>query len=167
MHRCKQIDGFSFPHTCKSFYGIGHQYFSCGLVLIVSVGETVVLDIYIFIRSQILTFPFSVVKAEIVGPGAATTNTYVTLKLQSVKSTTVPVKGRKPTWNQDFLLWVNKILFPSNSETLLLANCFSEVSDLDTGLLLEVWEKGMLWDKAIGYYWCPLNTIPFSKQVIK
>ena len=23
----------------------------------------------------------------------------------------------------------------------------------------------MLWDKAIGYYWCPLNTIPFSKQV--
>ena len=110
---------------------------------------------------------FSVVKAEIVGPGAATTNTYVTLKLQSVKSTTVPVKGRKPTWNQDFLLWVNKILFPSNSETLLLANCFSEVSDLDTGLLLEVWEKGMLWDKAIGYYWCPLNTIPFSKQVIK
>jgi len=42
----------------------------------------------------------------------------------------------------------------------------SEVSDLDTGLLLEVWEKGMLWDKAIGYYWCPLNTIPFT-QVTK
>ena len=42
---------------------------------------------------------------------------------------------------------------------------FSEVTDLDTGLLLEVWEKGMLWDRAIGYYWCPLNTIPFSKQV--
>ena len=41
----------------------------------------------------------------------------------------------------------------------------SEVSDLDTGLLLEVWDKGMLWDKAIGYYWCPLNTIPFTKQV--
>ena len=39
------------------------------------------------------------------------------------------------------------------------------MTDLDTGLLLEVWEKGMLWDKAIGYYWCPLNTIPFSKQV--
>ena len=44
-------------------------------------------------------------------------------------------------------------------------NDYSEVTDLDTGLLLEVWEKGMLWDKAIGYYWCPLNTIPFSKQV--
>jgi len=85
----------------------------------------------------------TVVKAELVGPNVATSNTYVTLKLQSVKSTTVPVKGRKPTWNQDFLF---------------------EVTDLDTGLLLEVWEKGMLWDKAIGYYWCPLNTIPFSKQ---
>ena len=46
----------------------------------------------------------SVVKAELVGPGAVSSNTYVTLKLQSVKSTTVPVKGKKPTWNQDFLL---------------------------------------------------------------
>ena len=46
----------------------------------------------------------SVVKAELVGPGAEGSNTYVTLKLQSVKSTTVPVKGKKPTWNQDFLL---------------------------------------------------------------
>ena len=25
----------------------------------------------------------------------------------------------------------------------------SEVSDLDTGLLLEVWEKGLLWDKVV------------------
>ncbi|KAF6210477.1 hypothetical protein GE061_013583 [Apolygus lucorum] len=31
-------------------------------------------------------------------------NTYVTLKLQNVKSTTVTVKGPNPTWNQDFLL---------------------------------------------------------------
>jgi hypothetical protein len=37
------------------------------------------------------------------------------------------------------------------------------VTDLDSGLLLEVWEKGMLWDKAIGYYWCPLTTIPFTQ----
>ena len=49
--------------------------------------------------------------------------------------------------------------------SLIMIHIFSEVSDLDTGLLLEVWEKGMLWDKAIGYYWCPLNTIPFTKQV--
>lgn len=31
-------------------------------------------------------------------------NTYVTLKLQNVKSTTVTVKGEKPCWEQDFLL---------------------------------------------------------------
>ena len=42
---------------------------------------------------------------------------------------------------------------------------FSEVNELDTGLLLEVWEKGMLWDKAIGYHWAPLNTIPFTQEV--
>ena len=48
---------------------------------------------------------FSVVRAELVGSSVSnTTTTYVTLKLQSVKSTTVPVKGTKPTWNQDFLL---------------------------------------------------------------
>jgi hypothetical protein len=29
---------------------------------------------------------------------------YVTLKLQNVKSTTVPVKGPQPCWEQDFLL---------------------------------------------------------------
>ena len=50
-------------------------------------------------------FLFPVVRAELVGPSVSnTTTTYVTLKLQSVKSTTVPVKGTKPTWNQDFLL---------------------------------------------------------------
>ncbi|OXU32233.1 hypothetical protein TSAR_008054 [Trichomalopsis sarcophagae] len=31
-------------------------------------------------------------------------NTYVTLKLQNVKSTTVTVKGANPCWEQDFLL---------------------------------------------------------------
>lgn len=31
-------------------------------------------------------------------------NTYVILKLQNVKSTTVTVKGNEPYWEQDFLL---------------------------------------------------------------
>lgn len=31
-------------------------------------------------------------------------NTYVTLKLQNVKSTTMTVKGANPCWEQDFLL---------------------------------------------------------------
>ncbi|RZF33029.1 hypothetical protein LSTR_LSTR007590 [Laodelphax striatellus] len=36
--------------------------------------------------------------------GAVQYNTYVTLKLQNVKSTTVTVKGPNPCWEQDFLL---------------------------------------------------------------
>lgn len=34
-------------------------------------------------------------------------HTYVTLKLQNVKSTTIAVKGNRPSWEQDFMLWVS------------------------------------------------------------
>lgn len=37
-------------------------------------------------------------------------NTYVTLKVQNVKSTTIAVRGDLPSWEQDFMLWV---LLPS------------------------------------------------------
>lgn len=86
----------------------------------------------------------TVKRGSLVGGGAQQLNSYVCLKLQTVKSTTVPVRGKNPCWEQDFLF---------------------EVSDLDTGLLLEVWEKGMLWDRAIGYHWCPLTTIPFTQTL--
>ncbi|OWR48101.1 putative unc-13 [Danaus plexippus plexippus] len=43
-------------------------------------------------------------KARYVGIQATQFNTYVTLKLQNVKSTTVTVKGPTPCWEQDFLL---------------------------------------------------------------
>lgn len=33
-------------------------------------------------------------------------NTYVTLKVQNVKSTTIAVRGDLPSWEQDFMLWV-------------------------------------------------------------
>lgn len=33
-------------------------------------------------------------------------NTYVTLKVQNVKSTTIAVRGNLPSWEQDFMLWV-------------------------------------------------------------
>ena len=36
---------------------------------------------------------------------------------------------------------------------------FSEIDNFDTGLLIEVWDKGMLWDKTIGYFWEPLQKI--------
>lgn len=31
-------------------------------------------------------------------------NTYVTLKVQNVKSTTIAVRGSQPSWEQDFML---------------------------------------------------------------
>lgn len=34
-------------------------------------------------------------------------NAYVTLKVQNVKSTTITVRGDKPCWEQDFMLWVS------------------------------------------------------------
>jgi hypothetical protein len=34
----------------------------------------------------------------------AQNSSYVTLKLENVKSTTVAVKGANPAWEQDFLL---------------------------------------------------------------
>lgn len=40
-------------------------------------------------------------------------NTYVTLKVQNVKSTTIAVRGSQPCWEQDFMLWV-LLLFASS-----------------------------------------------------
>ncbi|XP_069672029.1 uncharacterized protein [Periplaneta americana] len=82
-------------------------------------------------------------KARYVGVQAVNYNTYVTLKLQNVKSTTVTVKGANPCWEQDFLF---------------------ETNDVNTGLLIEVWSKGMLWDNALGYHWIPLPVVKYSNE---
>nr|XP_022900512.1 protein unc-13 homolog B isoform X8 [Onthophagus taurus] len=86
----------------------------------------------------------TVKKARYVGAQASQFNTYATLKLQNVKSTTVTVKGATPCWEQDFLF---------------------ETNDLNTGLLIEVWSKGMLWDRALGYHWIPLQTVQYSNEL--
>uniref|UniRef100_A0A3Q3K9G4 Unc-13 homolog A n=1 Tax=Monopterus albus TaxID=43700 RepID=A0A3Q3K9G4_MONAL len=52
-------------------------------------------------------------------------NTYVTLKVQNVKSTTIAVRGNLPSWEQDFMFEINR---------------------LDLGLTIEVWNKGLIWD---------------------
>ncbi|RUS85050.1 hypothetical protein EGW08_007187, partial [Elysia chlorotica] len=70
-------------------------------------------------------------------------NSYVTLKLQNVKSTTIQVKGSDPSWEQDFLF---------------------ETMRLDTGLIIEVWNKGMLWDKLLGLHWLPLTKVQHSNK---
>ncbi|XP_073978403.1 unc-13 isoform X4 [Rhodnius prolixus] len=85
----------------------------------------------------------TVKKARYTGGQGIQYNTYVTLKLQNVKSTTVTVKGPNPCWNQDFLF---------------------ETNDVNTGLLIEVWNKGMLWDRALGYHWLPLPAVHYSNE---
>ncbi|UYV77874.1 hypothetical protein LAZ67_15002644, partial [Cordylochernes scorpioides] len=70
-------------------------------------------------------------------------STYATLKLQTVKSTTVTVKGNTPQWEQDFMFETNR---------------------MDTGLVVEVWNKGLLWDKLLGTQWLPLLNIQYSTE---
>ncbi|KAI8480793.1 Protein unc-13 C [Branchiostoma belcheri] len=69
--------------------------------------------------------------------------TYVTLKLQNAKSTTIAVKGNSPSWEQDFIF---------------------ETERLDMCLVVELWNKGMLWDSLLGTVVTPLQTIPQSSE---
>lgn len=32
-------------------------------------------------------------------------------------------------------------------------------------MLVEVWNKGLIWDKALGYHWIPLTNIQYSNEV--
>uniref|UniRef100_A0A6I8P513 C2 domain-containing protein n=1 Tax=Ornithorhynchus anatinus TaxID=9258 RepID=A0A6I8P513_ORNAN len=70
-------------------------------------------------------------------------NTYVTLKVQNVKSTTVAMRGDQPCWEQDFMF---------------------EISRLDLGLSVEVWNKGLIWDTMVGTVWIALKTIRQSDE---
>lgn len=70
-------------------------------------------------------------------------NAYVTLKVQKVKSTTVTVRGNLPCWEQDFMF---------------------EISHLDSSLVVELWNKGLIWDTMIGTTLIPLDSIPHSDQ---
>ncbi|XP_077989232.1 protein unc-13 homolog B-like isoform X2 [Glandiceps talaboti] len=70
-------------------------------------------------------------------------NSYVTLKLQNVKSTTIAVKGNNPSWEQDFMFETNR---------------------LDSGLIVELWTKGLIWDTLLGTAWLPLMNIKRSNE---
>uniref|UniRef100_A0A670J881 Unc-13 homolog B n=1 Tax=Podarcis muralis TaxID=64176 RepID=A0A670J881_PODMU len=87
-------------------------------------------------------FSFTVKKAKLQGPPDKF-NTYVTLKVQNVKSTTVAVRGDQPCWEQDFLF---------------------EISRLDLGLIVEVWNKGLIWDTMVGTAWIELKAIRQSDE---
>ncbi|XP_074851991.1 protein unc-13 homolog B isoform X3 [Carettochelys insculpta] len=81
-------------------------------------------------------------KAKLQGPPDKF-NTYVTLKVQNVKSTTVAVRGDQPCWEQDFMF---------------------EISRLDLGLVVEVWNKGLIWDTMVGTVWIALEAIRQSDE---
>ncbi|XP_027882890.1 protein unc-13 homolog A isoform X7 [Xiphophorus couchianus] len=70
-------------------------------------------------------------------------NTYVTLKVQNVKSTTIAVRGSQPCWEQDFMFEINR---------------------QGLGLTVEVWNKGLIWDTMVGTVWIPLQSIRQSNE---
>uniref|UniRef100_A0A8C9Y856 Unc-13 homolog A n=1 Tax=Sander lucioperca TaxID=283035 RepID=A0A8C9Y856_SANLU len=84
----------------------------------------------------------TVKKAKLDGPQEKF-NTYVTLKVQNVKSTTIAVRGNLPSWEQDFMFEINR---------------------LDLGLTVEVWNKGLIWDTMVGTVWIPLQGIRQSNE---
>ncbi|XP_066558933.1 protein unc-13 homolog B-like [Amia ocellicauda] len=65
-------------------------------------------------------------------------NTYVILKVQNLKSTTVTRRGNEPCWEQDYMF---------------------EINDLQKGLIVEVWDKRLIWDMLLGSVWIPLRSI--------
>ncbi|XP_034153579.2 protein unc-13 homolog A [Pangasianodon hypophthalmus] len=81
-------------------------------------------------------------KAKLDGPQEKF-NTYVSLKVQNVKSTTIAVRGSQPSWEQDFMFEINR---------------------LDLGLTVEVWNKGLIWDTMVGTIWIPLQSIRQSNE---
>uniref|UniRef100_M4AY11 Unc-13 homolog A n=1 Tax=Xiphophorus maculatus TaxID=8083 RepID=M4AY11_XIPMA len=84
----------------------------------------------------------TVKKAKLDGPQEKF-NTYVTLKVQNVKSTTIAVRGNLPCWEQDFMFEINR---------------------LDLGLTVEMWNKGLIWDTMVGTVWIPLRSIRQSNE---
>ena len=42
---------------------------------------------------------------------------------------------------------------------------YSETARVDVGLVVELWNKGMLWDKLMGTHWLSLTTVKQSSKV--
>uniref|UniRef100_A0A672P1J7 Protein unc-13 homolog A-like n=1 Tax=Sinocyclocheilus grahami TaxID=75366 RepID=A0A672P1J7_SINGR len=89
-----------------------------------------------------MSLSIAVKKAKLDGPQEKF-NTYVSLKVQNVKSTTIAVRGSQPCWEQDFMFEINR---------------------LDLGLTVEVWNKGLIWDTMVGTLWIPLHSIRQSNE---
>ncbi|XP_058278373.1 protein unc-13 homolog B-like isoform X2 [Hirundo rustica] len=72
-----------------------------------------------------------------------TSNTYVVLKVQNLKSTTIYRRGREPSWEQDFMF---------------------EICADGKGFIIELWKKGLLWDSILGVLWIPLASVEYASD---
>lgn len=48
---------------------------------------------------------------------------------------------------------------------LIVVSFLSEINRLDLGLIVEVWNKGLIWDTMVGTAWIPLKNIQQSEEV--
>uniref|UniRef100_A0A8C2U0T8 Unc-13 homolog C n=1 Tax=Coturnix japonica TaxID=93934 RepID=A0A8C2U0T8_COTJA len=65
-------------------------------------------------------------------------DTYVVLKVQNLKGTTIDRRGSEPCWEQDFLF---------------------EIGAGEKGFTVELWKKGLLWDRILGVLWIPFSSV--------
>lgn len=86
-------------------------------------------------------------RAIIKGPGSDCTsspiqfNTFVRLQLDQLRIETQPVHGQNPNWEQNFIF---------------------QTAGTETGLLIELWNKGAKWSKLLGYIWITLDSVVFK-----
>ena len=60
-------------------------------------------------------------------PDDAESTIYVAVKVENLKAFSTHILSRRPEWHQEF---------------------FFEISRIDLGVELELWEKGFMWDKV-------------------
>ena len=54
-----------------------------------------------------------------------------------------------------FIKFYSKVFF-------LKAHFYSELNEFDSGLTIELWNRGILWDNLLGLYWLPIVNIKHS-----
>ncbi|XP_064192510.1 protein unc-13 homolog A-like [Anguilla rostrata] len=70
-------------------------------------------------------------------------NAYVTVKVRNLKTTTVPLRGNEPSWEQNYIL---------------------EINDLEKSIFVEVWDKRLIWDVLLGSVCIPLSAVQHRTQ---
>ena len=84
--------------------------------------------------------------------------------IQSFTKFQIFPENLNPVWISGYLI---ASLIPSILFILFqcLTFCFSETVNVDSVLVIEVWNKGFLWDKLLGVHLLPLTSVRVSKEV--